>query len=194
MSASEYSKASATDLLIRWQDGDKEAENAVFTQLYAELQKIASRLIQQEGRASISADDLLGEGVIRLMSLNDMDWQSRAHFLAMAARVMRRILVDHARARNSHKRYHQPVTLITNVGGDTQEQLDLDLLDKCLIRLSQIDKDKAKIVELRYFGGLSLEETAEVTGLSTSTVKRSWRSSRAWLRAAMLEAKGWTED
>ncbi|MFC6197665.1 ECF-type sigma factor [Ponticaulis profundi] len=183
-----------TQLLHKWQEGDSDAKNELFSRMYLELKRISSSLIVREGRISIVADDLLNEGVIRLIRLNRMDWQNRAHFLAMAARVMRRVLVDHARAQASAKRGHIAVTLVTGIGDAPQEQLDIDRLEKALVRLTQIDPQRAAIVELRYFGGLSLEETAEVVGISPSSVKRSWRASRAWLHAAMEESRDWSED
>lgn len=177
--------AELTQLLIRWRNGDSAAQNEIFNELFSEMRRISASLISREGAISISADDLLNEGALRLIRIEDMDWQNRAHFLAMAARIMRRVLVDHARARRSNKRDHQPVTLVTGVGESAQHGLDLDRLDKALLRLNQIDPARASIVELRYFGGLSLEEIAEVTEQSVSTVKRSWRSARVWLQMAM---------
>ena len=176
-----------TQLLIRWRNGDEEAQNEVFEQLFNEMRRISSRLIAREAAISISTDDLLNEGALRLIKLSDISWQDRTHFLAMAARVMRRVLVDHARAKKSEKRVHHPVTLVTGIGDDAQSLLDLDRMDKALRRLSQVDADRATIVELRYFGGLSLEDIAEVTEQSVSTVKRNWRSARAWLKMAMEE-------
>ena len=176
-----------TQLLVRWNDGDREAQEAIFSRLFTEMRRISSSLVAREGAVSISADDLLNEGALRLIRIDDMDWQSRAHFLAMAARIMRRVLVDHARARRANKRAHQPVTLVTGIAGAPQALLDIDRLEKALLRLNQIDPARAGIVELRYFGGLSLEEIAEVTEQSVSTVKRSWRSARVWLQMAMEE-------
>lgn len=178
-----------TKLLIRWRGGDEAAQNEIFNQLFDEMRRISSRLIAREGAISISADDLLNEGAMRLIKIEEIDWQSRAHFLAMAARIMRRVLVDHARAKASNKRAHQPVTLVTGVGDAAQNMLDLDRLDKALLRLNQIDPLRAGIVELRYFGGMSLEEVAEVTEQSVSSVKRSWRAARVWLQMAMEDDK-----
>ena len=100
---------------------------------------------------------------------------------------MRHVLVDHARARRSDKRAHHPVTLVTGIGDEPKSLLDLDRLDKALLRLNQIDPDRATIVEMRYFGGLSLEDIAEVTDQSVSSIKRSWRSTRVWLKLTMEE-------
>jgi RNA polymerase sigma factor (TIGR02999 family) len=130
--------------------------------------------------------DLVNEAVLRLIKLEQIEWTDKSHFLALSARAMRRILIDHARKKNSDKRYHHKVTLVTRVEGVSQ-RFDMDLLEKSLIRLGVIDPDKAEIVELRYFGGMSLQEIAEVVGASESTVKRQWRVARAWLLDAMTE-------
>ena len=121
---------------------------------------------------------------MRLLQLDQIDWADRSHFLALSARAMRRILIDHARKKKSDKRSHKKVTLLTRFEGAPQ-RLDLDALDKALIRLKAIDADKSTIVELRYFGGLSLAEIAEVLGTSESTVKRQWRVTRTWLTDAL---------
>jgi RNA polymerase sigma factor (TIGR02999 family) len=112
--------------------------------------------------------------------MDQIDWADRAHFLALAARAMRRTLIDHARKKKSNKRIHQKVTLVTRFEG-APGRMDLDVLDKALIRLKALDENKARIVELRYFGGLSLAVVGEVLGLSESTVKRQWRVARTWL-------------
>jgi len=122
------------------------------------------------------------------MRINQIEWNDKAHFLALAARAMRRSLIDHARKKQSEKRRHEKVTLITNLGNEGMKRVELDRLEKALIRLSVIDKSKAEIVELRYFGGMTLEEISEVSGISVSSVKRSWRVARAWLLDAMKEA------
>lgn len=151
----------------------------------AELRQISAALLRAERNASLATSDLVNEAVLRLIRLDRIEWNDKAHFLALAARAMRRVLVDHARAKASDKRQHEKVTLVTQVHGGGPEKIDLDQLDKALIRLHAIDPERAEIVELRYFGGLSLEEVAEVTGTSDSTVKRNWRVARAWLADAM---------
>ncbi|KCZ52034.1 sigma-70 family RNA polymerase sigma factor [Hyphomonas pacifica] len=178
---------SAKQLLDAWRDGDIGARDRLFTQLYSELRLISAALIRSESNLSLSSGDLVNEAVIRLMRLDQIEWADKAHFLALAARAMRRVLIDHARKKNSDKRQHRKVTLVSKVAGKGAERLEVDQLEKALIRLSVIDPDKAEIVELRYFGGMTLEEIAEVKAISESTVKRNWRVARAWLLDSLKE-------
>ncbi len=181
------SDPSHTQVLLRdWRGGDAHARDELFERLYIELRQVSAALLRAESNNSLSTGDLVNEAAIRLMQIDRIDWADRAHFLALSARAMRRILIDHARKKNSHKRAHKRVTLVTRFEGAPQ-RLDLDALDKALIRLKAIDEDQATIVELRYFGGLSLAEIAEVLGTSESTVKRQWRVTRTWL-TDMLKA------
>lgn len=173
--------ASIDELLTDWRDGDEGARDSLFELLYSELRQISAALIRTERNASLSTGDLVNEAVLRIVRMDRIDWADKAHFLALAARAMRRVLVEHARSKNANKRHHQKVTLITHLPGAMADRIELDALDKALIRLKIIDPDKAEIVELRYFGGLSLEEIATVKKTSTSTVKRNWRVARAWL-------------
>ena len=171
------------ELLRLWRQGNDAARDALFNKLYSQMERISGAILAGEGAVSLATGDLMSEAAIRLIQLDRMEWKDRAHFLAMAARVMRRVLIDRARARNANKRHHQPVTLITSMPGNVEQMIRVDELDKALVRLAAVDPDRAKIVELRYFGNLSLEETAEVVGMSVSSVTRNWRSSRAWLAA-----------
>ncbi len=177
----------AKELLDAWRGGDIDARDQLFTQLYSELRLISAALIRSESNLSLSSGDLVNEAVIRLMRLDQIDWADKAHFLALAARAMRRVLIDHARKKNSDKRQHRKVTLVSKVAGKGAERLEVDQLEKALIRLAVIDPDKAEIVELRYFGGMTLEEIAEVKSTSESTVKRNWRVARAWLLDSLKE-------
>jgi RNA polymerase sigma factor (TIGR02999 family) len=176
----------AKQLLQAWRDGDTQARDALFKLLYADLRQVSAALLRAERNNSLSTGDLVNEAVLRLIKLEQIDWADKSHFLALSARAMRRILIDHARKKNSDKRHHHKVTLVTRVEGVSQ-RFDMDLLEKSLIRLGVIDPDKAEIVELRYFGGMSLQEIGEVVGASESTVKRQWRVARAWLLDAMTE-------
>ncbi|MCA8892790.1 MAG: sigma-70 family RNA polymerase sigma factor [Hyphomonas sp.] len=176
----------AKQLLQAWRNGDTQARDALFNLLYVELRQVSAALLRAERNNSLSTGDLVNEAVLRLIKLEQIEWTDKSHFLALSARAMRRILIDHARKKNSDKRYHHKVTLVTRVEGVSQ-RFDMDLLEKSLIRLGVIDPDKAEIVELRYFGGMSLQEIAEVVGASESTVKRQWRVARAWLLDAMTE-------
>jgi len=176
----------AKQLLQAWRNGDTQARDALFNLLYVELRQVSAALLRAERNNSLSTGDLVNEAVLRLIKLEQIEWTDKSHFLALSARAMRRILIDHARKKNSDKRHHHKVTLVTRVEGVSQ-RFDMDLLEKSLIRLGVIDPDKAEIVELRYFGGMSLQEIAEVVGASESTVKRQWRVARAWLLDAMTE-------
>lgn len=175
-------------LLQAWRDGDTGARDALFELLYSELRQVSAALLRAESNNSLSTGDLVNEAAIRLIRLDQIDWADKSHFFALSARAMRRVLIDHARKKKSDKRHHHKVTLVTRLEGAAQ-RIDMDVLEKALIRLAILDAEKAAIVELRYFGGMSLPEIAEVTGTSQSTVKRQWRVARAWLLDAMREGK-----
>lgn len=181
---------STKDLLAAWRTGDTASRDTLFNRLYGELRQVSAALLRAESSASLSTGDLVNEAVLRLIQLDQIEWRDKSHFLALASRAMRRVLIDHSRKRNADKRHHQKVTLITRVAGGAAQAIDFDLLEKSLIRLAAIDPAKAEIVELRYFGGLTLDEISEVTGVSSSTVKRDWRVARAWLLDAMKNELG----
>ena len=184
--------ASSTDskaLLQNWRAGDMSARDELFELLYSELRQVSAALLRAESNNSLSTGDLVNEASIRLIQLDQIQWTDKSHFLALSARAMRRVLIDHARKKSADKRLHHRVTLITRFEGGAH-RLDLDVLEKSLIRLAAIDSEKANIVELRYFGGMTLEEISEVTGASASTVKRQWRVARAWLLDTMQAANG----
>jgi RNA polymerase sigma factor (TIGR02999 family) len=180
-------KKQTKTLLKKWRDGDVVARDQLFDLLYIELRKVSAVLLRNEGRVSLSTGDLVNEAVMRLIKLEQIDWQDKAHFMALSARMMRRVLIDHARQKDSNKRHHQRVTLHTQIDAAEKESIDLINLEQALNRLHAIDPKRAEIVEMRYFGGLSLKEIAEVLQMSISTVQRSWRVSRAWLRSSMTE-------
>ena len=171
-------------LLADWRDGDERARDKLFERLYSELSKVSAALLRGERNSTFAAGDLVNEAAIKMMQIDDVEWANRSHFMALAAKAMRRILIDHARKKNANKRAHERVTLLTKFEG-AQQSLELDVLEKALIRLGNIDKEKAQIVELRYFGNMSLAEIGEVLGTSESTVKRQWRAARIWLADAM---------
>lgn len=180
-------ESDAKALLKAWQAGDMAARDQLFDLLYTELRQISAALIRNENNNSLSTGDLVNEAVLRLIQINQIDWADKTHFLALSARAMRRVLIDHARKKNSDKRYHQKVTLVTRVEGGIS-RIDASVLESALIRLAVIDTEKANIVELRYFGGMSLADISTITGTSESTVKRQWRTARAWLLDAIKEA------
>ena len=174
-----------TRLLKDWRDGSDAARDQLFTKLYKELRLLSAALLRNEGRISLSTGDLVNDAAARLIRLDNINWQDKAHFMALSARMMRRVLVDHARKKDADKRHHQKVTLVTHLVGGNSESVNIQKLEHALLRLQAIDPVRAQIVEMRYYGGLSLEEIAAVVSMSPSTIKRNWRASRAWLLSAM---------
>ena len=181
-------RGDAKALLAAWRAGEMAARDQLITLLHAEMEQISAALLRAERNNSLSTGDLVNETVLRLIQLNQVEWDDKCHFLALSARVMRRVLIDHARRKNADKRQHQKVTLVTHLEG-RDNQIDVNDLEAALIRLTVIDEEKATIVELRYFGGMALGEIAVVMSMSESTVKRHWRAARAWLLDAMTEAR-----
>ncbi len=174
--------SSATVLLLRWKSGDSEAVNALLPIVYDELRRLAKGYLHRErAQHTLQSTALVHEAYLRLIDQN-VDWQSRSHFFGIAAQMMRRILVDHARARNAVKRGEGlKVTLDERMAVAEARDLDVIALDGALDRLSKLDEGQAKIVEMRFFAGLSIEETAEALGISPATVKRDWAMAKAWL-------------
>ncbi len=173
-----------TQLLHQVQQGDKQVLDEVFPLVYDELHRLASSQLRMErGNHTLQPTALVNEAYLRLISQHNVDWRNRAHFFSIAAEMMRRILVNYAMQRNAVKRGNGEIRLSLDEAVDfaRKQDVDLVLLDESLRRLAALDPQKAKIVELRFFGGLSVEEVAEVTGLSDSTVKRQWRAAKAWL-------------
>ncbi len=169
-----------TLLLQAWVGGDKAACNAAMELTYAELRAIAKARLRS-GFDTINATGLVHEAFFRLNEQRQIEWQNRAQFFAVAARLMRRILIDRHRAEQSQKR-GGGVTFVTLSDEAPGGELDLELLDGAVDRLALQDRRQAQIVELRYFGGLTIEETAEAAAISTATVKREWTMARAWLK------------
>lgn len=177
-----------TELLARWHAGDEAAAEEVFALVYDELRTIAERLFRHEGRGhTLQATAVVNEAYIRLVELRGVRWQSRVHFLGFAARVMRRVLVDYARYRNREKRgggWHQVTLLEAEIPGRGPAP-DVLALDEALESLAAIDPQKAAIVEVRFFGGLEIEEISTCFSISTATVNRQLRRARAWLYDAL---------
>ena len=171
------------DLFAAWRSGDERALDRLLDLVYPELERAAAALLRRERQVSLSSGDLVQETVLRLIQLRQIDYQDRAHFMALASRFMRRILVDHVRGKHADKREHHRVTLVT--GFDRGRAVDLSGLDAALMRLSSLDGQRAEIVEMRYFGGMSVGDIAEVLSLSEATVKRRWTAARAWLADAL---------
>ena len=168
-------------LANNWREGDRDAGNVLFSALSTELRSIAAARLRQERNCSLSIGDLVNEAMVKLLRLNSIEFRSRAHILALTSRLMRQILVDEARKRNAARHNHESVTLNTNVA-EWEMPVDLMTIDMLLKDLTLIDPERAQIVEMRFFGGMSSEDIAEVLGLSEPTVKRRWAATRAWLR------------
>jgi RNA polymerase sigma factor (TIGR02999 family) len=171
-------------LFRRWHEGETSARDRLIARLHPDLSQIAAARMRRERNSSLSTGDLINEAVLRLMKSERHALADRAHFIALASRLMRNILIDHARAKKSVKRDHARVELCTNVEGGEQ-RFDLIALDSALMRLGTIDPLLMEMVEMRYFGGMTVADIAEVTGLSEPTVKRRWQSARAWLLDAL---------
>jgi RNA polymerase sigma factor (TIGR02999 family) len=175
-----------TQLLIQWRNGDQAALNELLPHVYSELRRLADHYLRQERPGhTLQPTALVHEAYLRLLDAKEMDWQNRAHFFGIAAVRMRQILVEHARARQAAKRGGGEYLVSLTETEEIADKQDVNLLvlDDALQRLEALDAQKARIVELRYFGGLTIEETAEVLNISPATVKREWSMARAWLRA-----------
>jgi RNA polymerase sigma factor (TIGR02999 family) len=172
-----------TQLLLAWSQGDKGALEALTPLVYDELRRLARSYMRQERPGhTLQATALVHEAFVRLIGQR-VEWNSRAHFYGIAAQMMRRILVDHAKAQSAAKRGagSPRIELDERLAASPQRDVDLLALDEALERLAKIDPQRSRIVELRFFGGLSNEESAEVLGVSPATVQRQWSGARAWL-------------
>ncbi len=180
--------AEVTRLLRAWGGGDGAALNLLTPLIHEELHRIAHRYMGRENPgATLQTTALLNEAYLKLVDVTGVNWQDRAHFFAVSAQIMRRILVDAARARGSQKRGGAAVRLELNesIDGVADRGDELVALDDALEALAQFDSRKAKVVELRFFGGLTVEETAEALKMSEQSVLRDWRLARAWLMREM---------
>jgi RNA polymerase sigma factor (TIGR02999 family) len=174
-------------MVERASSGDQGAVSELVPIVYGELRRLARGYLRKEKKITLQATGLVHEAYLRLLRDKNLQWSSRAHFLAIAARSMRQILVERARARDAAKRGggQIAVTLDEAIPGRSEKSVDLLSLDDALRRLGKLDPKQSEIVELRYFGGLTVEETAAVMGISPATVKRWWELSKAWLRREM---------
>lgn len=198
-----------TQLLALWRGGDEQAFARLSTLVYEELRRLAERHLRRErSDHTIQSTALVHEAFVRLVTQQSVDWQSRAHFFGLASKLMRRILVDYACARLANKRggganvlsleqlLEPPEagepggpmpTALQHLDDHTQEEVAA--IDTALMRLEQIDPRQARVVEMRYFGGLTVEQTAEAMGISEATVKREWTLARAWLKRELNEGR-----
>ena len=181
-----------TQLLQAWRQGDERALDRLTPQVYRELHRAARRCMSRErDDHTLQTTALINELYLRLSDLKPIDWQNRAHFFALCARQMRRILTDQARARQSHKRGDgaRAISLDDVLAISPQPTADLVAVDDALNQLAKMDERKSQVVVLRFFGGLSVEETAEVLKVSPDTVARDWRLAKAWLKRELSENK-----
>lgn len=186
---SEESLQNVTLLFQRAQNGDRAALDEVLPLVYKELRQIASRqLANERANHTLQATALVHEAYLRLIDQHSVDWRNRAHFFSIAAEMMRRILVNHAVSRRAQKRGEGETLLSLDdmMNFPNKQNLDLILLDEALKRLAEFDPTQARIVEMRFFAGLTNEEVAEVLSVSDSTVKREWRSAKAWLATQLM--------
>jgi len=177
------SRENVTQLLRAWSDGHQEALEKLMPLVYDELRRLARHYMRRERPGHIlQTSALVNEAYLRLVDASQVNWQNRAHFFAISAELMRRILVDFARAQQSQKRGGGTPAVSLDEELDVSEQrLDLAALDDALKALAVLDPRKSRLVELRFFGGLSVEETAEVLQVSPETVKRDWKLAKVWL-------------
>jgi RNA polymerase sigma factor (TIGR02999 family) len=185
------SSKDVTQLLLAWNKGDAQALDRLMPLVYTELRRIARRHMNSErSDHTLQATVLVNEAYMRLVDQNQVNWQSRSHFLGAAAQIIRRILVDYARGRDRLKRGGNvaKVNLCDAAGATDGGDVDVVALDDALNELAKLDPQKERIIELRFFTGLSIEETAETLNISPATVKRQWAAARAWLYQEMTSA------
>ncbi len=178
-----------TQLLAESRNGDQHALQVLFPLVYDELRRISAHLLRRE-RAdhTLQPTALVHEAYLRMVDQTRVDWQSRAHFLAIAAQMLRRVLVDYARAKHRAKRGSGRIVLSLQDVPGPAPNLDVLALDEALIELARIDPQQSRIVECRFFAGISIEETAASLGISPATVKRDWAVARAWLYRRLTES------
>lgn len=173
-----------TALLLDWSNGDRGALERLMPLVYEELREIARRHLSREDPAhTLQSTALVHEAYLRLVDQKRVQWQNRAHFFAVAAQLVRRILLDHARRRHAAKRGGAGTVLTLDEGlvAERQRALDVVTLDEALNALAELDAQQARVVELRFFAGLTIAETAEAMGISSATVQRDWVTAKAWL-------------
>ena len=183
-----------TLLLAKWRRGDDQALDALVSLVYNELRRLAGRYLNHESAATLQTHDLIHEAFLRLIGQRHVDWQNRAHFFGIAAQMMRRILTDHARRRSFGKHGGGVRRVVLDEVPDIAAQgaAEIVAVDEALVELNDVDAELAKVVELRFFGGLEHDEIAAVLGVSNATVRRRYRVAKAWLyrRLSGPEPKG----
>jgi RNA polymerase sigma factor (TIGR02999 family) len=181
-----------TQLLVAWGEGDKAALDELMPIVYDELRRLAQNYLSRERQGhTLQTTALVHEAYLRLVDQRSVNWQNRAQFFGIAAQMMRRILINHAKDRNAQKRqgYATKVSLDAAVSFFEKRELDLMALDEALNGLAALDPQQTQIVELRFFGGLTIEEISEVLGISPATTKREWDSAKLWLRRQLSSGR-----
>ena len=176
-------KVQVTILLNRWQEGDQAALDQLIPEVYQQLRGLATAQLNRNKKNSIQCTELVSEAYLRLIEVDNVDWKNRTHFFSMAARTMRRVLVDKFRKKNANKRGNNQTLLTLNedIQPESKKSIDLDELEQALIKLERLDKRHSEIVTLRFFGGLNNDEIAEVLSVSSKTIQRDWTVARLWL-------------
>jgi RNA polymerase sigma factor (TIGR02999 family) len=186
------SQQEVTQLLVDWSNGDQAALDKLLPLVNAELRRLAARYMRRENPGhTLQTSALVNEAYLRLVDQRHVRWQNRTHFFGIAAQLMRRILIDHARSHHYAKRGGGALKVSLDEVAAATEARSAELLavDEALEKLTALDARKGRIVELRFFGGLSLEETAEVMGISSPTVQREWRAAKAWLHRMLTSGE-----
>ena len=181
-----------TRLLVAWGEGDTEALHMLLPLVHKELHRLAHRYMSRESAGhTLETSALVNEAYLRLVDQKQVRWQNRAHFFGIAAHIMRRILVDHARNRNYQKRggSARRVAIDETMVVSAERAAEVIALDEALVRLAKVDPRKSQLVELRFFGGLSIEEAAEVLKVSPGTIMRDWALAKAWLRREITDGE-----
>lgn len=184
-------QAQLTQLLVKASDGDRDAVDALLPHVYKELRRLAGGFMKREREGhTLDATGLVHEAYMKLVDQSRVEWQNRSHFFGIAATAMRRILVDHARARQADKRGGgvEHIDLHDDIIGSDERSEELVAVDDALNRLAAWDPVKSRVIELRFFGGLSIEECAEVMEVSVATVNRHWRMAKAWLHGELTRS------
>lgn len=175
-----------TELLRAAEAGSAGARDALLTAVYGELRRLAGRILAGDrARFLVSPTELVHGAALKLLGQETVSARDRAHFIAYSAQVMRQVLIDQVRREGSAKRRGRKVTLLSSIPEEPRAELDVEALHDALDKLAEVSPEHARLVELRYFGGLTVEEIAALDGTSPATVKRSWRAARAWLRDAL---------
>jgi RNA polymerase sigma factor (TIGR02999 family) len=184
----EVKSGQVTELLLLWSKGDNSAREELVPLVYDELRRIARQFLSESGRdQTLQSTALVHEAYLRLVNHTSVHWNNRVHFFAVAAQLMRRILIDHVRMRRAKKRGGDSVTLLLDesVSLPNQREVDVVALDSALNALAVLDERQCRLVELRFFGGLTIEETSQALEISPATVKREWATARLWLLREM---------